>query len=280
MALVSVIIPTYNRARFVVEAVESVLHQSFKDYEVIVVDDGSDDATPELLSPYINRIRYIAQPRQGPSAARNTGINESRGTYCAFLDSDDLWRPEKLERQVEFFATHPDFHICQTQELWLRNDREIKPRPKHRKEHGCFFERAVGLCLISPSAVMMRRTLFDAVGLFDEMLSAAEDYDLWLRVTARYPVGLIDEELVIKRGGHADQLSVKSIGILDRYRIQALINILESGWLSRKQVEVAMHELRRKCRIYASGCRKHGREAEADYYEKLPDIVKKRRGRG
>ncbi|MCD6386315.1 glycosyltransferase [Candidatus Sumerlaeota bacterium] len=271
MPLVSVIIPTYNRATFIVEAVESVLGQTFRDFELIVVDDDSRDATPEVLAPYFGRLRYIAQPHQGPAAARNTGIQEASGEFIAFLDSDDLWLPEKLQRQIEFFHHNPDILICQTQEIWLRNNKEVKPKARHRKEGGWIFGRAVELCLISPSAVMMHRKIFQKVGLFDEMLPAAEDYDLWLRVTARFPVGLVDEPLVIKRGGHPDQLSTTNIGRLDKYRIQALVKLLRQFPLSEEQRAIALAELRRKCEIYAGGCRKRHRIAEAEFFLTLPE---------
>lgn len=273
MPLISVVIPTYNRAKFITEAVDTVLEQTFQDFELIVVDDDSCDETPEVLEPYFDRLRYVVQPHKGPAAARNTGIQEAQGEFIAFLDSDDLWLPEKLQWQVEFFKQNPDMLICQTQEIWLRNNKRIKPRARHRKESGWIFHRAVELCLISPSAVMIHRKVFDDVGLFDEMLPAAEDYELWLRVTARFPVGLVDEPLVIKRGGHPDQLSTASIGKLDKYRIQGLLKLLRQFPLTEEQRSIALAELRRKCRIYAEGCRKRQRFAEADYYLSLPQIV-------
>lgn len=271
MQLVSVIIPSYNRAAMVAEAVESVLAQTYHNIELIIIDDGSEDETPDILAPYFSRLRYIAQPRQGPSAARNTGIVESHGVLIAFLDSDDLWLPEKIARQVDYFQSDESAMICQTEEIWRRGQKIIKPRHWHRKESGWIFNRSVELCLISPSAVMMRRELFEHIGMFDETLPAAEDYDLWLRITWQYPVGLIEEPLVIKRGGHADQLSSASVGKLDKYRIQALVKLLRHQPLSRENYETALSELRRKCEIYALGCSKYGRDDEAAMYRSLPD---------
>jgi len=268
--LVSVIIPTYNRGWILKEAIDSVLAQDFKDYELIVVDDGSNDNTREILNTYGEQeIIVFRQANKGVSAARNRGIAEAGGQLVAFLDSDDLWLPRKLSRQVDFFNLNPDAVINQTEEIWIRNGVRVNPKNRHRKPSGMIFERSLGLCLVSPSAVMIRKTLFDVVGAFDENLPACEDYDLWLRISCRYPVDFIDTPLIIKRGGHQDQLS-KAAG-LDRFRIQSLGKIIESGQLTESQYSNAVDNLRDKCAIYAAGCRKRGREAEAKSYEALAD---------
>jgi hypothetical protein len=159
--------------------------------------------------------------------------------------------------------------ICQTEEAWVRNGVRVNPKKRHHKLSGLIFEPSLALCLVSPSAVMIRKTLFDTVGLFDERLPACEDYDLWLRISCQYPVFLIDEPLIIKRGGHQDQLS-KAAG-LDKYRIQALTKIVKSGQLSESQTRAAVKTLKEKCAIFANGCRKRGRNGEASYYEELSE---------
>ena len=264
---VSVILPTYNRGWCLKEAIDSVLAQEFADYELIVVDDGSTDETRAILESYGRAIIVRRQSNRGVSAARNRGIAGSRGQLVAFLDSDDLWLPKKLTRQVEFFKTNPDALICQTEETWVRNGVRVNPRKRHQKLSGLIFESSLDLCLVSPSAVMIRKSLFDAVGVFDERLPACEDYDLWLRVSCRYPVYLIDEPLIIKRGGHEDQLS-KAAG-LDKYRIQSLTKLIDSRQLSASQTRAAARTLKHKCAIFANGCRKRGRADEGDYYERL-----------
>jgi glycosyltransferase involved in cell wall biosynthesis len=266
---VSVIIPTYNRGWTLREAIDSVLAQEFADFELIVVDDGSTDHTREILDSHGQDIIVLRQPNQGVSAARNRGIDESHAQLVAFLDSDDLWLPQKLTRQVEFFKFNPDALICQTEETWLRNGVRVNPKRRHHKLSGMIFEPSLALCLVSPSAVMIRRTLFDTVGLFDESLPACEDYDLWLRVSCRYPVFLIDEPLIIKRGGHEDQLS-KAAG-LDKYRIQSLKKLIDIRQLSEFQQHAAIKTLQQKCAIYAAGCRKRGRNREASHYEELSE---------
>jgi glycosyltransferase involved in cell wall biosynthesis len=264
---VSVIIPTYNRGWILREAIDSVLLQGFSDYELIVVDDGSTDDTRSILDSYGQDIIVLRQPNLGVSAARNRGIAESRAQLISFLDSDDLWLPQKLTRQVAFFQSNPDALICQTEETWVRNGVRVNPKKRHQKLSGMIFESSLSLCLVSPSAVMIRKNLFDTVGLFDESLPACEDYDLWLRVSCRYPVHLLDEPLIIKRGGHEDQLS-KAVG-LDKYRIQALKKLIESRQLSDSQTKAAVQTLKEKCAIFAKGCRKREKTDVAKYYEKL-----------
>ena len=265
---VSVILPTFNRAWSLKKAIDSVLSQEYPNLETIVVDDGSTDDTPALLSSYGTRIRVIRQANQGVSAARNTGIRAAHGDLITLLDSDDAWLPGKLSAQVDFFNAHPEALICQTEEIWIRHGKRVNPKRRHKKHRGMIFERCLPLCLISPSAVMTRRTLLDDVGLFDEQLPACEDYDLWLRITWKYPVALIDAPLIVKHGGHDDQLS--AMPQLDRYRIQAIVKILRQGVLSADQTAAALGVLTKKCTIYAAGCHKRGRSTEAAYYERLP----------
>jgi glycosyltransferase involved in cell wall biosynthesis len=272
---VSVIIPTRDRAAMVREAVDSVLDQKDAHSELIVVDDGSTDETPEVLSSYRDRIRLIRQDNRGVSAARNRGVQAARGEWIAFLDSDDLWLPGKLRAQLSFFASHPGLLICQTEEVWIRNGRRWNPKKYHAKPSGYCFGRLLERCLVSPSAVMIHRSLLDRVGLFDESLPACEDYDLWLRIGCRHPIGLVPEPLVIKRGGHPDQLSA-TVPALDRYRIQAIARLLETGELTEEQRAQAAAQLEKKARIYAMGCLKRGRREEA---EAVLSLVSRHRAR-
>ncbi|MEE8432314.1 MAG: glycosyltransferase [Candidatus Desulfatibia sp.] len=264
---VSVIIPTYNRAAMLKEAVDSVLAQDYPNFELIVIDDGSTDSTPKILNTYQDDVTVIRRNNLGVSRARNAGIRAASGQFIAFLDSDDLWLPQKLSNQVEFFNLNPEALICQTEEIWIRNSVRVNPKKRHKKVSGMIFEPSLELCLVSPSAVMMQRSLFETVGLFDESLPACEDYDLWLRISCRYPIHLIDTPLIIKRGGHVDQLS--RLPGLDKFRIQSIINIIESNLLSPVQFNAAVQALNEKCAIYAAGCRKRGRRDEATHYKEL-----------
>jgi len=134
--LVSVIIPTFNRAWILEEAVDSVLSQEFQDFELIVVDDGSTDNTWDILNGYQENVILVRQENKGVSAARNRGIGLASGELIAFLDSDDLWLPKKLSAQVEFFNSNPDALICQTEEIWIRNGVRVNPKKKHKKPSG------------------------------------------------------------------------------------------------------------------------------------------------
>lgn len=266
---VSVIIPTYNRAWALKEAIDSVLAQDYTNFELIVVDDGSTDDTPSLLAAYGDRITAIRQSNQGVSAARNRGMDVSSGELIAFLDSDDRWLPQKLSCQADWFSHHPNALICQTEEIWIRNGRRVNPKNRHKKPAGDIFEKSLHLCLVSPSAVMIKRGLFNRVGNFDESMPACEDYDLWLRIACRYPVFLIDTPLIIKQGGHPDQLS--RLPVQDKYRIYSLTNLIDSGDLSPDQQKAAIAVLKEKCRIYATGCIKRHRTEEAQRYHQLSD---------
>ena len=275
MVAVSIVIPTFNRANRVLDAVASVFSQEFLDYEIIVVDDGSSDGTFEALSSCNGKIRFYSHPEnKGVSAARNTGIKVSKAPLIAFLDSDDRWLPKKLGVQVAFFRDNPEALICQTQEIWIRKGRRVNPRDIHKKTSGDIFLPSLRRCMVSPSAVMMRRSLLEEVGLFDEDLPACEDYDLWLRIGCRYPVYLIDEFLVVREGGHTDQLSCYHTG-MDRFRIQSLVKIVQSGILSEEYLFPTIQELELKCRIYGEGCIKRGRVEEGRYYLSLPGLIKK-----
>jgi len=267
--LVSVIIPTFNRSSMVVEAVESVLAQSYAELEVIVVDDGSTDDTRERLRSYGQRlILVVNEKNRGVSAARNRGVRQSRGEFVALLDSDDLWRPGKIQRQLDFFSAHPRAMICQTEEIWVRRGRRVNPRQKHRKYSGYIFPHCLPLCIVSPSAVMIRRELLSRVGLFDEQLPACEDYDLWLRIAAHEPIFLLGEPLIVKRGGHDDQLS-RTVPSMDKYRIESLLKLLRNERLSAEQRRQTVDELRKKARIFCQGCLKRGKTAEAERVKQL-----------
>ena len=269
---VTCIITTFNRAIFLQQAIDSILTQDFEMFDLIVVDDGSTDHTASIIRNYGTKLRYISQANKGASAARNLGLKKAQGEYIAYLDSDDLWEPHKLSIQTRFLDQNPDFPLCYTQEIWYRNGIRVNPRDKHRKYSGHVFTKCLPLCIISPSSAMMRRKTLEELSGFDENLPAAEDYDLWLRITCRYPVYLIPIPLIIKRGGHSDQLS-RRVPKLDKYRIQALVKILSSQALSPENRQAAWMELSVKCSIYGNGCNKHGRNDEADYYLSLPQQI-------
>ncbi len=270
--LVSVIIPTHNRWPWVGEAVQSVLGQDSCNFELIVVDDGSTDRTAEELGKLSGDLHVIKQKRGGVAAARNRGVTLAHGQYIAFLDSDDYWLPGKLAAQTAFMERNKHVEICQTEEIWIRRGVRVNARVKHRKPSGDIFQRSLELCLVSPSAVMMTRKLFDEMGGFDESFWVCEDYDLWLRIAVDHRVDLIATPLVIKRGGHADQLSRSTWG-MDRYRVAALQKLLRTGLRGEKR-KWAGAALKQKVEVLARGARNRGKEDEAHaYYAILSEFI-------
>jgi glycosyltransferase involved in cell wall biosynthesis len=267
---VSVIIPTYNRCAMLFEAIDSVLAQSFQAFELIVIDDGSTDGTAEQLMRLGETIRIERIEHRGPAAARNRGVALADAPLIAFLDSDDLWAPTKLERQLAFMRTNPGCAISQTNEIWIRNGRRVNPGGRHRKRAGDIFIDSLRTCLISMSATMMRTDLFRSLGGFDEIMTAAEDYDLWLRILVDHEAGLLDEPLVTRRGGHRDQTSATTPAI-DRFRILALAKLLADDRLSPMRRTAVIEMLAEKCRIYAGGLARRGRIDQARLYERIAD---------
>ena len=269
MPKVSVIIPTYNRLPMLREAVNSVLAQDFEDIELIVVDDGSTDGTGKEMKRYGGRVRLLQHSKnKGVSAARNRGILHARGKYIAFLDSDDLWVKGKLKTQVTFLDENPHYPLCYTDEIWVRKGKRVNPKLKHKKYSGWVFEKCLPLCTISPSSAMMRKTLISKVGLFDEALPVCEDYDLWLRVSARFPIFFINRKLIIKRGGHPDQLSQRSWGN-DRYRVIALEKLLSEPYITPEERAMVLEEMKKKCKILSQGFFKRGNEWEGRRYQEM-----------
>lgn len=269
MPKVSVIIPTYNRLAMLKEAVDSVLAQDFEDMELLVVDDGSTDGTAEEMEQYGGRVKLLRQPEnKGVSAARNKGILHARGKYIAFLDSDDLWVKGKLKIQTAFLQDNPHYPVCYTDEIWIRKGKRVNPMRKHAKYSGWIFEKCLPLCIISPSSVMMKKALFSKVGLFDEALPVCEDYDFWLRISARFPVFFIERKLIIKRGGHPDQLSQKSWGN-DRCRVIALEKLLSEPTIGSEEREMILQEMKKKCSVLYKGFMKRGNEVEARRYQEM-----------
>ena len=233
-----------------------------------MIDDGSTDDTKKMLDRDYPQVNYIYQNNAGVSSARNTGVAVSEGHWLTFLDSDDEWMPNKLERQLQEANHNPTYRLVHCDEIWIRNGIRVNAMYKHQKAGGNIFERCLALCTISPSAVMIERSLFEEVGGFNESLPACEDYDLWLRICSRYPVLYVEEPLLRKYGGHDDQLSKQHWG-MDRFRIKALVALLNSGNLCQQQSQVTRAMLIKKCEILTQGAEKRGKGESARYYTSL-----------
>jgi len=260
--LFSVIIPTYNREQFITRAIESVLNQTF--------DDASTDNTANLLNQYKKNIKIITNKKnKGVSYSRNIGIKNSSGDIIAFLDSDDEWKKNKLQIQADFFKKNKDYKIHQTEEIWIKNGLFLNKSKKHLKKEGDIFYDSLHLCLISPSAVAIKKEVFDEVGYFDESFEVCEDYDLWLRITKKYKVGYSSEKCVIKYGGHNDQLSKKYFG-MDRWRVKSMLKILNEEF-DKEVANVAL----KKCEILLKGAYKHKNYEIINEFEPiLNDLIK------
>ena len=277
--MISAIIVTYNRSRFLSEAIDSVLAQTYfkknpAEWELLIIDDGSTDETGLLVSHYLRtvpNIRYYSEPHRGVSAARNRGLAEARGDFIAFLDSDDLWLPSKIEVQMSFLRALPSAPFCLTEEIWIRHGKRVNQARKHQKPSGYILERALSLCLLSLSSALFRRQLLAEVGWFDETLPVCEDYDLGLRIALRYPYYYLSSPLIIKRGGQADQLSRKYWGN-DRWRVAAMLKALSSG-PDEPAASLIREEIKKKATILAKGFRKRGELNQAEYYEKIISSV-------
>lgn len=263
MPLFSVIIPVYNRPAGLRRALESVLAQTLRDYELIVVDDGSTDETGDVAHSF-TAVRYIRQENRGVSAARNRGVAESSAPHLAFLDSDDAWLPRKLEAQRDFIAENPSVPIHQTGEIWVRHGRRVNPMKRHRKPEGDIFLPSLALCLVSPSAVVIERALFECIGGFDERLRVCEDYDLWLRIALDHRVGLVERELVVKYGGHDDQLSRLHWG-MDRFRVYAIMKLLRerAADMDADRLRAAREAARGRCEVLRNGALRRGNDGLA-----------------
>ncbi len=264
---VSAILTTYNRADMVIEALKSILSQQEFPDEIIVVDDGSTDDSIKKLQPFKEQIILITQKNAGISSARNMGIKIAKHDWITFLDSDDLWKPQKIKRQKQELRHNPEYKICYTNEEWHKNGKWMNPKKVHQKYTGWIYDKCLPLCIISPSSVLIHRSVFERIGFFDENLPACEDYDLWLRMTAIFPVLYIQEKLIIKRAGDWPQLSKQHS--LDKYRIVALENIIKSDKLNPEQLEQTLHILKYKCKIYKLGCVKYNKTNEIEWIKNI-----------
>jgi glycosyltransferase involved in cell wall biosynthesis len=239
---ISVVIPTYNRYELLKRAIASLYEQTTPPQEIIVVDDGSTDNTKAIVKDF-PEIIYIYQENRGVSVARNAGIQKAKNEWIAFLDSDDEWHSEKLQKQIDFHRKNPDILMSYTDEVWIRNGKKVKIPKKYRKIGEDAFVENLSYCNIAPSSVMLHKKLLDRVGLFDEDLEVCEDYDLWLRIASKEKIALIDEKLINKYAGHDEQLGFRKN--MDRVRIAILQKLIASFDCNKLRKE----QLQRECSL-------------------------------
>lgn len=261
---ITTIIPTYNREKFLPRCIESVLNQTIMPNEIILIDDGSIDNTREIASKY--DIKYIRQENSGVSSARNLGIKNSNCEYITFLDSDDMWHNEKLEKQINFHSKYKDIKISHTNEKWIRDGKELVIKGSNTKKGGNIFIDILPTCTIGCSTVMIKKDLFDEIGLFDESFEICEDYDLWLRVAKKYEIGYIEDKLITKFAGEWEQLSFKYWG-MDRWRIKALEK--------HSSYQEVRDEIIKKSKILLKGAIKKENQTIIDEYSKIIETYEK-----
>ena len=259
---ISAIIPTFNRIDLLKRAIDSVLNQSIKPYDIIVVDDGSTDGTSDMIQQKYKSIKLIQQKNSGVSVARNNGIKNAQGDWIALLDSDDEWKKNKLEEQVNKLTDNPKYEFCHTNEIWIRNGIRVNQKKRHKKYGGFIFDKCLDICRISPSSVLFNKNIFNHIGWFNDKLPVCEDYDLWLRITAEFEILFIDKPLIVKYGGHNDQLS-HSVQAIERFRIKALESLLENSDLSKNNRIHAVEMIIKKLDIYLNGLVKRNKHNEA-----------------
>jgi glycosyltransferase involved in cell wall biosynthesis len=246
--LISIILPTFNRESLTKRAVNSVIRQSYPNWELILVDDGStEDNWRALVTTLPNwkqslvsfsgdqkSIQLYQIDHSGVSFARNFAIKKTNGEWICFLDSDDEWLPEKLKTQFEFHRYHPEFLFSQTRELWNKNGNVRHPLGKHKKISGRYLKESLNLCLVTVSSFMAKSNALKRFDGFRQELQTCEDYDLWNRIFLNgESIALIDEDLLVRYGGHSDQLSMK-YSAMERFRLYSLL-------LSREESLVAGH---------------------------------------
>jgi len=280
MPIVSIVIPTYNSAEFIVKALDSVFAQSYQDFEIIIVDDGSTDSTRRVLIPYSDSIRYYYQDNQGVAAARNKGLKEARCDFVAFLDSDDVWDRNNLEAKMEILTAHDemgaifsDFRIFGKNGVvcprgirflypFLREDKKdfedifcstkrvtISPKRQARLYCGRIFESLFQGNFMLSSTIILRKRLIDDIGEFRTWLRTQEDYEYWLRFSKKYLIGYIDDVFVSYRRrkdqltSHAnmERILMNVLEIVDEYQTEFCQDIRKRKFFNKRKSQILLN---------------------------------------
>ncbi len=257
---ISVIIPAHNSVATLARAIDSVLEQSYKVDEIIVVDDGSTDATSEVAKMY-DEVSLLRQKHMGVSSARNNGVMMAANEWIAFLDADDTWHPKKLAFQIAYHQKNKASKFIYTDEVWISGEKEL-PRPKkYQKPETLSFEEAIGFSNIATSSVLMQKKLFERLGGFDEALEVNEDYDLWLRVLREETIDLVPQKLTYKYIGAENQRRMKHQETTS-FRVKALEKHLESEF-----DDIVRAELITEYTLLAEVAKKYQHEDDVSLYE-------------
>lgn len=270
----SVIIPTHNREKLLPRAVDSVLNQSFSNFELIIVDDCSTDNSNKYLHSISKKNKKVTiiktDTNKGVSHARNLGVSISQSNWVTFLDSDDEWLPFKLQKQYEYILNHKKAQLIHSNEIWIKNGVRINQHNKHKKSGGDIFNRSLNFCIIAPSTVAINKQTWNKYGPFDEEMTVCEDYDLWLKISLTEQIDFINDILIKKYGGHSDQLSTRYVA-MDYYRVKSMINLIiqrKSDFTEEKLLETK-NIIDKKYQILCKGYNKHNRQEELNNIQKL-----------
>ena len=229
---VSIIIPTYNQSQYLEEAIESALNQTYKNIEIIIVDDGSTDNTPEVIKSFDNKIIYIQQKNKGASSARNTGIKKANGEYIAFLDADDMWLKNKLENQIKFIQNNPEIGLLGTGCYQMIDMSKMIHKKIFPAKNEILQKDLIKYNPFIQSSVMIKKDVFNSIGLYDEKFKESEDYDLWLRIAQKYKVANLEQALVTKKY-YAEGLSKDKDNKQLYFVLKAKNNAIKRGQYSK-----------------------------------------------
>ena len=272
---ISAIIPCFNRPQYSIEAIKSILDQTHPVNEVIFINDGSTDNTAEVVTKYLQThspipFVVVTTPNLGVSHARNLGIKLAKFEWLAFLDSDDRWVINKIEQQINFIQKNPQYLWLYTDETWLKSNLIFNKKNQHKKHSTHIFENCIRKCFIGPSTTLIHKSIFKDVGLFNDQFPVCEDYELWLRISKKYPLGFIDNELTIKNGGHTDQLSTK-YKAMDYWRVKALSLHLQSN-TSYEHLSLITKFISEKSAYLIKGFKKYDHKSKLT---EIQDILKR-----
>ena len=274
--MVTAIIPVFNRQEMIERSIRSVLAQTYPPQELLVVDDASTDQTCEIVrkcfaqnQTSVNCRLLVLAENRGVSNARNVAARSASGEWLAFLDSDDEWLPNKLEWQLEKCAENSSWPLIHGEEIWIRNGCFVNQKKIHKKGGGDQFERSLQLCCISPSATLLKKSVFRELGEFDCDFPVCEDYDLWLKLTSLYEVGFVERPILKKFGGHPGQLS-HALAAMDYWRIKSQVRLFSlRPELCMKKKLALINNVIMKSEILLNGFKKHNNH---QYYDEIARV--------
>jgi glycosyltransferase involved in cell wall biosynthesis len=264
MPNISVVIPLYNAEKYIGDTLESVLAQTYSTFEIIVVNNSSTDSSLDIVKKYSD-VKVISQENQGPSVARNKGVALSKGDFIAFLDADDLWVPDKLKIQMEYFNNNPQVGLVYSKYTSVRNGKILRTRPQNGYS-GWIFTKLLYKSIIQTSTVMVKRECLDAVGPYDESFSLGDEYDMFLRIAKKFQCGFVDKGLIRYR--IHDNNTSKNVFLFDKENLGVYKKIYNNFTdLDGKQKRILRKRIARYSMKVAEGLNSQGKLEESKKYQ-------------